>query len=49
MRKQLFIMISFLCGVSMYGQFSHKMIIGFDFYQKYTNPKESNNNNDSII
>ncbi len=47
MRKQLFIMISFLCCVSMYGQFSHKMIIGFDFYQKYRNPQESKIDDDS--
>jgi hypothetical protein len=31
----------------MYGQFSHKMIIGFDFYQKYRNPQESKINDDS--
>lgn len=45
--KQLLIIISLLFWLPLYGQFTHKMIIGFDLYQKYRNPVDQKVNDDS--
>ena len=46
-RKLLFFVISFLIYLPIQGQLSHKIIIGFDFYQKYRNPEYAKVNDES--